>query len=78
MLSSGNTSHFQRIIFKKDDKYNFEWKEFIYVEGLVEEDYERALDINYFNLPKRIKTIKNRNKKAKSLLVSPSLNTIVK
>lgn len=66
MLSSGNTSHFQRIIYKKDDKYNFQWKEFIYAEGIVQEAYERVLDINYFKLPKRIKTIKNRIEKTKS------------
>ena len=67
MLSSGNTSHFQRIIYKKDDKYNFEWQEFTYEEGNLVHTYERALDINYFKQPKKLKTLrlhKNRIKKS--------------
>lgn len=34
--------------------------------GPTQEAYERVLDINYFKLPKRIKTIKNRIEKTKS------------
>lgn len=62
---------FNRIIYKKDDKYNFEWKNFTYVEGNLICKEERDLHMNYFKLPKKFKTINKRNKSKKLTLPNP-------